>query len=114
MAQVAAKRGRMTASNASTLRYPKGKTRKQLKAREDREETKREQVVRGECVERDGHCAVKGYDWILGRCDGDSEWAHHHARGRWRTRGMPPEYRHHRRFSFMGCTRHHSAYDRHD
>jgi hypothetical protein len=93
---------------------PKGPSRKLLKGRKDRAEAAVEAKVRVECVDRDGFCrfaAVAQYDF-LGACVGYSEWAHMHHKRRSKTRGLPPEERHDSAWTFMGCTRHHTAYDR--
>lgn len=76
-----------------------------------REEKKVIDVVRPQCVERDGFCraACKG----VGPCRGVSEWAHFGEHGRWNTRGLPAEERHDRKYSMMLCTTHHRALDEH-
>lgn len=93
---------------------PKPETRQRAKGRKDRAEAAVEATVRVECVDRDGFCrfaAVAQYDF-LGACVGYSEWAHMHHKRRSKTRGLPPDERHDARWTFMGCTRHHEAYDR--
>ena len=89
------------------------KTLRQLKARKDRHEAAVKTSVRQECVERDGFCALDGYQHRLGPCQGVSEWAHHHSRRRSKTMRMAAGHRHSSAFSFMACSRHHRAYDAH-
>lgn len=68
-------------------------------------------VVRPQCVDRDGFCraACKG----VGPCSGVSEWAHFHSHRRSKTVNQSAESRHDRRYSFQLCTTHHWAYDAH-
>lgn len=80
---------------------PKGKTRKQIKAKKDRLEAKVKRAVRAECVERDGHCRLTGTTL----CDGPSEWAHLESRAK--TRGMASDRRHSTNNSIMACRKHH-------
>lgn len=105
--------------------FPKGKTRKQLKARKDRDEARIKKLVRAACVVRDGYCRLHGlrpitFDDALGdcihiyelmRCVGPSEWAHFGKKKRARTRGMKPEERHDTAHSLMLCRSAHEAYD---
>ena len=88
---------------------PKGKTRKQLKAKRDRIAKVIEKIVRAKCVDRDGFCRLMG----CGPCQGVSEWCHMHVKRRSKTRNLPPEVRHTTMESFMACTSHHAAYDAH-
>jgi len=92
---------------------PKGKTRKTINAKKKRDASARIKSVRAACVERDQHCALGVWQEFIGECRGPSEWAHHYARRRSKTRGMSVVYRHDRRFSFMACKKHHAAYDAH-
>lgn len=92
--------------------------RKTLKGRKDRAEAKVEKAVRAQCVDRDGYCRIqKDVAWPVDgqryTCDGESQWAHMHARRRSQTRGRDPEVRHSSRYSFMACAFHHSEYDAH-
>lgn len=86
---------------------PKGKTRKQLKAKKDRHEAAVKKVVRAVCVQRDGHCRLMGTTL----CGGPSEHAHLEEWKRARTRGMTAERRHTTEGSMMACRRHHQKYD---
>ena len=95
---------------------PKGKTRRQLKARKDREEAKVIKRVRAIVAARDGYCRlyVAVPELIpFGWCGGESEWAHLEGHRRFQTRGLPAEQRHSSTGSIMLCTNHHHAYDRH-
>src|SRR5688572_28232919 len=84
------------------------KTRKQLKARRDRQEAKVEKAVRAACVERDGFCLVLNrVDGIIPDCSGASEWAHLSGHRRSQTRGMPATYRHNTAWTAILCTKHH-------
>jgi hypothetical protein len=67
----------------ATCAIPKGKTRKQLKAKAGRAEAAVKRRVRAQCVERDGFCRLMG----CGPCHGVSEWAHLHRKRRSQTRG---------------------------
>jgi len=89
---------------------PKGRTRKQAKATRDRMEAKVKAAVRAACVERDGYCRMDRHD-AAGPCDGITEWAHLGEWKRAKTRGLPPEERHHTKGSVMLCRRHHRMYD---
>ena len=82
---------------------PKGKTRKQLKAKRDRHEAAIKKLVRAVCVERDGHCRLMGTTL----CSGPSEWAHLEEWKRARTRSMKAEARHCTAGSAMLCQKHH-------
>ena len=86
---------------------PKGKTRKQLKARAGRRELAVRKAVRAACVARDGYCRM-----MVVLCVGDSEWCHFGRYKRFKTRGMRPEARHCTAGSLMLCTKHHGEYDR--
>ena len=109
----------------SVLALPKGKTRKQLKARRDRADARVEQSVRAECVERDGHCRISSWedhpdDWHADDLqqpddfsEGPSEHAHMHSRRRSQTRNQAPEIRHDTKHSLMLCRFHHAEYDAH-
>ncbi len=96
--------------------FPKGPTRKAIKAKKDRAEAKQIRRIRERCVERDGVCRCTAYQtdrkqgtWVI--CEGLSEWAHFGDRKRAQTRNMPPTYRHSTAASLMLCTRHHKLYD---
>jgi hypothetical protein len=101
------------------LKFPKPTTRKQEKAKEDREEARVVKEVRALCVERDGHCRLQ---WLLRRfptcplepCRGPSEWGHLEGHRRFETMGKPPEERHATAWTAMFCQGHHHAYDKHD
>lgn len=99
---------------------PKGKTRKQLKARKQRHAAKVVTSVRARCVERDGHCRISNPmpgDQISRSlaeehvCSGRSEWSHLGEFRRFKTRGMEPEVRHDTKHSAMLCDYGHLAYD---
>ena len=102
---------------------PKGISRKTLKGRKHRAESKVKKSVRAQCVERDGPCRAALYPFGTGsglggdvtdiwhECEGLSEWAHLHAKRRSKTRGMAPEDRHDTAHSLMLCKRHHDQYD---
>lgn len=101
---------------------PKGKTRKQLKARLDRAEAKVAAWCRAQCVDRDGECRVASDAWaaveretricvVFSGCDGPSEWAHMHERRRSKTRGLDPTERHDPQYTLMLCKFHHTEYD---
>ena len=91
---------------------PKGKTRKQLKAKRARQEAAVKKLVRAVCVERDGFCRVGAMGWAKA-CRGVSEWAHLEGQRRARTRGQALEIRHTTHSTAMLCTFHHAAYDAH-
>lgn len=96
----------------SRSELPKGRTRKQLKARRDRDEAKVKRAVRAACLERDGYCRV----WpsrvhIDLELAGPSEWAHMHVARRSKTRGQDATERHATATSLMLCRAHHTAYD---
>lgn len=105
----------MPSIDYNALSLPKGRTRKQVKAKEDRAEAKVEKAVRAACVERDHFCRVSTYFLegisALHLNPGESEWCHMHAKRRSKTRGLPPEERHASSWCLMLCTRHHDAYD---
>lgn len=88
------------------IAQPKGRTRKSLKAKRDRDEAKVKRATRAACVERDGACRLAGA-WCLGR----SEMCHLPPRTRAATRNMPPEYRHDPNFVAMLCSWHHDRLD---
>lgn len=100
----------MTASSAPELTFAKGRTRKQVKATKDRTASALERRVRMECVARDEYCRFFGLP-LMGACEGASEWAHLGEWRRARTRGLPPERRHHTQGSLMLCEFHHDEYD---
>ena len=83
-------------------------TRKQTKAKRDRDEAKVKRAVRAACVERDEYCRLYGLYWA---CRGVSEWAHMPGHLRSQTRGMAPEQRHQTTWTTMLCARHHDALD---
>ena len=91
------------------LGFPKGPTRKQLKAKADRHEAAIIKLNRAICVERDGYCAA-AQKQIPG-CDGPQEMAHLPPRTRAHTRNMPPEYRHDPSYVAILCARHHDMLD---
>ncbi len=97
--------------------FPKGPTRKTLKAKKKREERTIIGLVRSVCALRDGHCRL-GSSCLsfqslatAGPCAGQSEWAHFGRHRRARTRGMVPEDRHTPSGSLQLCTKHHRQYD---
>lgn len=105
---------------SSGLALHKGRSRKSLKAAEDRAEAKVKKAVRAACVERDGACRIatplghdvlQTYPVLLTMCDGPSQWAHMHTHRRSQTRGQDPEQRHTTAASLMLCQRHHDQYD---
>lgn len=85
---------------------PKGKTRKQLKARKDRAEANVKKAVRAQCVEMDGYCLLCSDD-----CKGPSEWAHLPPRTRAQTRNRAPDFRHALDYTAMLCQWHHDHVD---
>jgi hypothetical protein len=93
--------------------FPKGPTRKSLKAKAQRLEKTLIARVRTACVLRDGRCRT--YDLTagssVGPCNGQSEWAHYGRYKRARTRNERPQDRHTTAGSLMLCTAHHRAYD---
>ena len=104
--------------------FPKGRTRKQLKARKDRQEARIVKLVRAACAVRDGYCRRRrdqvdnrlmfqdAYTAIeIHSCDGPSEWAHFGGKRRARTRGQAPEVRHTTAGSLMLCRSAHADYD---
>ena len=111
------------------LAQPKGEPRARSKGRARRQEAALVQVVRPQCVARDGYCRISGavaqalrmrpmlVSWLVatfGACAGASEWSHYNAsHRRSKTRGMAPEQRHDRKHSLMLCTAHSGAYDQH-
>jgi hypothetical protein len=106
------------------LAFPKGRTRKQAKAKKDRSESAVKRAVRKACVDRDGHCRIREWedhpdDWHaddLAPCHSFSttgEHAHMHSHRRSQTRGQAAEKRHTTRASLMLCADHHQQYDAH-
>lgn len=100
--------------------FPKGRTRRQVKAKKDRAEAAVKKDVRSACVERDGYCRYdKDFsDWLVTSglvsihgCGGPLEWAHLHVKRRSQTRGQAPEIRHTTQDSLMLCRVHHDQYD---
>lgn len=91
---------------SKSLACPKGKTRKQVKAKKRRTEAQMVRAVRGICVGRDVYCRV-GPGPVWGRCDGPSEMAHILGKKRSRTRNMAACDRHDYRWCAMLCRRHH-------
>jgi hypothetical protein len=100
--------------------FPKGATRKSLKAKAKRLEKTMIALVRTACVLRDMDCRISTGAYgmhldqmqsYLGQCRGQSEWAHFGAHRRARTRGMAPLDRHTTAGSLMLCRMHHRAYD---
>jgi hypothetical protein len=102
--------------------FPKGPTRKAIKAKKGRSEAKVKKSVRQQVYERDGECRIfyfkggsdQGALPLRVACDGRGEWAHFDAFKRARTRGQAPTKRHTTGGSLMLCTVHHVAYDRGD
>lgn len=104
-----------------TVGFPKpAKTRRQLKARQDRQAAQITKRVRADCVLRDGHCRMTaGHDDVFVGvttlmsmpCEGPSEWAHFGDKRRSRTRGQAPQIRHTTEGSLMLCQVMHLAYD---
>ena len=90
---------------------PKGKTRKQLKAKRDRHEANVIRAVRAAVAERDVDCRIWWSRADMDGCEGELEWCHLGEWKRYATRKMAPEKRHHTRGSFMACTKHHRMYD---
>lgn len=106
----------------SVLPLPKGKTRKQVKAKAGRAEAAVKKIVRAEVAYRDGHCRIYQvfgpaiYDHhappgMFLECEGPSEWAH--LRRRSQTRGLAPEIRHTTADTLMLCRKHHADEEAH-
>lgn len=109
--------------------YPKGPTRKQLKARADRGEAKVKKSVRAQCDARDGDCRIGWHNAVdeikdvygpelfvpslYDGCDGPPQWAHLHSHRRSQTRGQAATKRHTTAGSLMLCAEHHQQYDAH-
>ena len=93
------------------IAQPKGKTRKQLKARKDRHEAAVLKAVRADCVKRDGWCLFGLFVDLILECKGPSEWAHLPPKTRAQTRGRPPEERHQLAYTAMLCRAHHDRVD---
>jgi hypothetical protein len=102
--------------------FPKGPTRKSLKAKVKRLEKTMITLVRTACVLRDGRCRClstitipdRGLGSVAafgGLCSGQSEWAHFGRYKRARTRNQQPMARHNTQGSLMLCLVHHRAYD---
>jgi hypothetical protein len=101
--------------------FPKGPTRKSLKAKKGRLERAMIALVRTACVLRDGRCRITASladtnyryveTWTVHDCHGQSEWAHFGRYKRARTRNQQPMARHNTQGSLMLCTAHHRAYD---
>ena len=91
--------------------FPKGRTRKSLKAQKDRAEARVIQVVRQACVDRDGYSRMVSRGiYFAGLVNGGpSEWAHLTPRAR--TRNMRPEVRHHTAITVMLTQKEHDALD---
>lgn len=107
-------------------RHPKGPKRKTVKGQKQRSEDAVKKRVRARCVERDGQCRIGEWelnpddthdDELIGDgceangCEGESQWAHMHAKRRSQTRGQAPDVRHTTAESLMLCSRHHRQYD---
>jgi hypothetical protein len=90
------------------------RTAKQVRAAKARREAKVIKSVRAAVAGRDGPCRLMSiHGNVTGSCGGVPEFAH---LGEWRrskTRGQPPEERHHTKGSLMLCTYHHRMYDAH-
>lgn len=106
--------------DTSQLPLPKGRTRKQIKAKKDRAEATVKKSVRAACVKRDRYCRVglwtaglKHPPVWLGTCAGPAEWAHLHSHRRAQTRGQAAEKRHTTAGSLCLCRFHHAEYDAH-
>jgi hypothetical protein len=103
----------------SGLPLAKPEPRKRVKARNKRHAAKVVQDVRAQVAARDGYCRLhwlhdgtrRALARIFGACSGPSEWCHFGKHKRARTRGKPPEERHHTQGSLMLCVFHHDAYD---
>lgn len=91
---------------------PKPKPRRLIKAARRRAAARVVADVRGRVVVRDGHCRLALAAWMLGPCDGPSEWMHLGDMRRFKTAGQAPETRHTTAGTAMGCRRHHKMYDR--
>jgi hypothetical protein len=99
--------------------FPKGPTRKALKAKKGRLERAMMALVRTACVLRDGRCRLSLHwivgedttDGFMGHCRGQLEWAHFGRYKRARTRNERPQDRHTTHGSLMLCTKHHRDYD---
>jgi hypothetical protein len=110
----------MSTDMSTGLAYPKGRTRKQVKARKDRAEAAVKRAVRAACVKRDGYCraATIWHDkfddplyWL--ECQSESQWAHLHTHRRSQTRGQAADKRHTTAGSLCLCRYHHREYDAH-
>ena len=98
---------------------PKGKTRKQLKARKDRHEAAVKSSVRAEVFAREREmCAVVSrlmsrdmFDVVkaFGVCSGPLQHAHLKGKRKSATRGQAPEERHQTATSLALCELHHEA-----
>jgi hypothetical protein len=95
--------------NTKGLAHPKGKTKRQLKARKDRQEARVKRSVRAEVAKADGFCRLSEIEDHI--CSGRSEWAHLGDKKRARTRKQTPEVRHTTAGTLMLCTPAHRAYD---
>ncbi len=89
----------------------KTKTIKKRKGQKKRAERKVVTSVRAECVKRDGYCRVRRDGFLVGDCEGKSEWAHLPSHRRSKTRGQEPERRHTTAGSCMLCQKHHDQLD---
>jgi hypothetical protein len=109
-------------AEGGVMLLPKGKTRKQLKAREDRVETKVKHAVRAQVFAREGErCAVVSRLNVreslqvmqrFGICGGMLTWAHLSGHRRSRTMGMDATERHQSETSLALCRDHHYAEER--
>lgn len=91
---------------------PKGPKRSTIQERKARAEAARIQIVRPQCVDRDGFCRLSTVQALFGSCIGVSEWAHLWDKKRCFTRGMSPEQRHDAMWTAQFCTRHHTDEER--
>jgi hypothetical protein len=97
--------------------FPKGPTRKAVKAKKGRLEKAMIALVRTACVLRDGRCRLiwPGVDGdclsFIPDCHGQPEWAHFGRYKRARTRNQQPMARHNTQGSLILCLVHHRAYD---
>lgn len=80
-------------------------------AQRRRAELKVVQVVRPIVEARDGYCRWAGRAVQLGRCHGESQWAHAPWLTRAKTRRMDPTHRHTSAGSLMACQKHHDEMD---
>ena len=101
--------------DTSRLPLSKGKTRKQIKAKQDRLERATIIVVRAKVMERERHdCRLWPFpiaQSLFGSCSGPLEWSHWGPYQRWNTRHQDADQRHCTRGSMAICKGHHDAMD---